>query len=384
MKVLHICNDYFGGPFYNEIFGEMELNGISNTVLVFIRKDQIKLYTRELSQKNSSELIVIPLDYVLSFIGRLFPSLRNVYVWKVLKKLGVNIEFDLLHAHTIYSNGSLAYYIHNRLGTPYVLSARNTDINTVLKYFQYQTGFVKKVLIRSSNVFSPAPSYVDKLKSILFDKSKELLPALNVIPNPVGEFWISNIGYPKVLPNKKSLNVLFVGEIADNKNIPFLISTFNNWSVNGFEFIIRIVGKVKQTKSGLKNYEELTKLLTGYPNVEFFRDVSDKTKLKEYYREADLFCMVSRHETFGLVYIESMSQGTPVLYTNGEGIDGYFAQGEVGYPVEYNDVNGAREKVTLILNNYSTISANCISYTKQFSKEKVTENYISCYKKWIK
>ena len=34
--------------------------------------------------------------------------------------------------------------------------------------------------------------------------------------------------------------------------------------------------------------------------------------------------MASFKETFGLVYFESMSQGTPLIFTKGQGIDGYF------------------------------------------------------------
>jgi len=385
MKVLHICNDYFGGAFYSQIFEEMKCAGIKNAILVFVRKDQIKLHRIDESQKNSTDLIVIPLNYYLSVLGRLFPTIRNAYILQVLKKRAITIDFDLIHAHTVYSNGSLAYYIHNRISIPYVVSIRNTDINSVLKYYVYQKEFVKKIITGSSKIFSPAPSYSSKLNMKLFANSSEKpLFSFAAIPNPLNEFWISNIGSPKSLTNKSYLRVLFVGEIAENKNIPFFIKTFSNWSYRNIKFSIRIIGKVKQSRKGLKYYETFRKMLHDYPEIELILDVSDKTIIKEYYRNADLFFMVSKHETFGLVYIEAMSQGTPVLYTKGEGIDGYFAESEVGYPVEYNNINCAREKVTLILNNYTSISENCIRWAKEFSKEQIVKQYINNYRECIK
>jgi glycosyltransferase involved in cell wall biosynthesis len=385
MKVLHICNDYFGGEFYSQIFEEMKRTGIKNAILVFARKDQIKLHKIEVSLKNSTDLIVVPLNFSFSVLGRLFPTIRNVYIWRVLKKRAIKIDFDLIHAHTVYSNGSLAYFIHNRINIPYVVSVRNTDINSVLKYFVYQKEFVKKIITGSSKIFSPAPSYSSKLNMKLFGNSSEnSLFSFDAIPNPLNEFWILNIGSPKRITNKSHLNVLFVGEIAENKNIPFIIKTFSNWTYRNIKFSVRIIGKLKQSRKGLEYYESFRKMLHGYPDVEFIRDVSDKMIMKEYYRSADLFFMVSKHETFGLVYIEAMSQGTPVLYTKGEGIDGYFSESEIGYPVEYNNINSAREKVLLILNNYTMISENCISRAKEFSKEQVVKRHIINYRKCIK
>ena len=43
--------------------------------------------------------------------------------------------------------------------------------------------------------------------------------------------------------------------------------------------------------------------------------------------------MPSRYETFGLVYGEAMSQGLPIIYSKGQGVDGYFKEGTVGYGV---------------------------------------------------
>ena len=52
-------------------------------------------------------------------------------------------------------------------------------------------------------------------------------------------------------------------------------------------------------------------------------------------------------KTFGLVYFESMSQGTPLIFTKGQGIDGYFV-GYIGYSVNPRSYD-AKSKVELLL-----------------------------------
>ena len=65
----------------------------------------------------------------------------------------------------------------------------------------------------------------------------------------------------------------------------------------------------------------------------------------KYFIESDIFVMPSRYETFGLVYVEALSQGLPVIYTRGQGFDGQIPDGEVGYSVKCNDVNEIAEKL---------------------------------------
>ena len=44
--------------------------------------------------------------------------------------------------------------------------------------------------------------------------------------------------------------------------------------------------------------------------------------------------MTSLGESFGLTYAEAMSQGVPVIYSKGQGFDGQFKEGVVGYHVD--------------------------------------------------
>ena len=64
------------------------------------------------------------------------------------------------------------------------------------------------------------------------------------------------------------------------------------------------------------SYAKKIKRLVGVYSefVSYLPETNDKNKLLEHYRSCDIFIMPSKTETFGLVYVEAMSQGLPCLY----------------------------------------------------------------------
>ncbi len=89
--------------------------------------------------------------------------------------------------------------------------------------------------------------------------------------------------------------------------------------------------------------------------------------------------MPSSPETFGLVYIEAMSQGTPIIYSKNAGIDLFFNEGEVGYSVWHNDTSEWTDTILKISENYSNISKNCYEISKKFTWEKAISKFIKIY-----
>lgn len=106
-----------------------------------------------------------------------------------------------------------------------------------------------------------------------------------------------------------------------------------------------------------------------------------REKILEIMDNCDIFVMPSHRETFGLVYIEAMSRGLPVVYTKGQGIDGFFEEGEIGYPVDPAETNAIVTAIENIIMNYSNISKNCIVNSKAFNWSSVSNEYIKLYNK---
>src|SRR5690606_11803671 len=87
----------------------------------------------------------------------------------------------------------------------------------------------------------------------------------------------------------------------------------------------------------------------------YYGKVYDKEQLLQIFRSCDIFAMPSRYESFGLVYVESMLQDLPVLYTHNEGIDGFYEEkiGEkvMGFSAE--EIKQKLETLMINFNNYS-------------------------------
>ena len=69
------------------------------------------------------------------------------------------------------------------------------------------------------------------------------------------------------------------------------------------------------------------------------------------YRKSDIFTMPSFHETFGLVYVEAISQGLPIIYTKGEEIEDFVEHNKTGLLVKPKDVDSLVKAMDYLLTN---------------------------------
>ena len=93
--------------------------------------------------------------------------------------------------------------------------------------------------------------------------------------------------------------------------------------------------------------------------------------------------MPSIHETFGLVYIEALSQGMKVLFSKNEGIDGVFDKkvGEAVNPLKVDDITKALRKLIKEPSKYDTLSKNEIM---QFDWTNIAKVYKDMYSNVLK
>jgi len=140
----------------------------------------------------------------------------------------------------------------------------------------------------------------------------------------------------KKYPGKK---VLFVGRFTYYKGIEYLIEASKKCCYHLF-----IVGQGS-------NETQLRSLARDNPNIHFFTAVDD---LLPFYNAADLFVLpsVARSEAFGIVQLEAMVCGLPVITTNlPSGVPEVQADGETGFIVEPKDTGALRKKIDYLLGN---------------------------------
>lgn len=370
MKIFHICSDYSKQALYNNLLTSISEKGVGQTIYVPVRsKEEIGKYYNE-NLKN--------IDYKYSHI--LNKTDRLLY-FKKIRKVENNVlqnyvmdNYSMIHAHFLFSDGGVAYNLYKKFKIPYVVAVRNTDINFFFKYFIHLRKFALEILSNADQIVFLSPKYKEFLLEnyVPIEQRDVLKKKMVVIPNGVNEFWLTEGGVSKNIDS--SIRFLYIGDFTKNKNIQFTIKALKKLKGENLNLQFDIVG------SGGK-YEEKIKLLIKENEswINYHGRIHDLEKLKSIYNSSHIFVMPSKTETFGVVYIEALSQGLPVIYTEGQGIDGFYPDGEIGYGVKYDDLEDFILKIRLIIKRYSEMSYMSIQKSKNFSWDKISDRYIEIY-----
>ena len=295
--------------------------------------------------------------------------------WKIYKDviLTLNVpSYDLIHAHSLFSNGYIAMKLKEKFGIPFVVAVRDTDVNTFFRRMPHLRRMGRAILQAASKVVFLSEPYRDHLvENYVEEQYKEVISSKSVvIPSGIADFWFSNKGEAKTLESKKGIKVLLVGRISKRKNIPKILEALNILKKRGYEIRFTAVGQIDD--------KDIHQAILNEDFAEYVAPVQ-KEQLLNIYRQHDIFVMPSITETFGLVYPEAMSQGLPVIYTRGQGFDGQFPEGAVGYSVNCFDYNQIANKILDIVKNYDALSTRCLFLCKKFDWDIIAKTYKAVY-----
>ncbi|HTO38183.1 MAG TPA: glycosyltransferase family 4 protein [Brumimicrobium sp.] len=229
----------------------------------------------------------------------------------------------MIHAHTWYSDGGVAYLLSKKYNIPYIVTIRNSDLNVFQKYLIHERLFGRKILENAKNVILIAASYKKRVIELLslYKIKNSLLSKLQIIPNGVDAYWINNALEKKTKIENKIFNILFIGKFNRGKNVLALQKAISEINKKEKRVHLHLIG------GGGNVHTEVLKQVNLYKEIMTYHGkIFDLSKLKEHFENADIFAMPSKHETFGLVYVEAMLQGLPILYTAKEGIDGLYQE----------------------------------------------------------
>jgi len=365
INILHICSYYYGTKLYKNLMNNLLKLNLDLTVYAPCEYN----YNYERNEK-----------YLIS--SKCFKKWHRLFFFKKYNKIYNDLEgkidvkkYDMIHAHSLFANGYVAYKLSKKYNIPYIVAVRNTDINVFFKYFFFLKKLGKKILKNASSVIFLSDSYKQYVTDKYIDvcEKEEFLNKAMVIPNGIDDEWFdSNISSKSM--NEKNINLVFTGRIDKNKNV---FTTIKSCEIlkNKYNVTFTIIGK-----NCIKNFD---KKIERFDYVKYL-GVKNIEEIKKIYKNADIFVMPSRFETFGLVYVEAMSQGLPIIYTKGQGFDGYYKDGVVGYSVKYNDYQEIAKNIEKIIKNYSKISDRCIKHSNEFKWCDIAKQYYNLYTKIYK
>lgn len=373
MKLLQICNDFAGSKVHCNLAKQLDEKNINQVLYCPVREES-------LVGKNKFDGKHI--EFIYSFcIKSWYKYAYHYKAFKLYKDLKRNVDLssvNIIHAHTLFSDGVLAYKAHKEYGLPYVVAVRNTDVNDYIRLMRhcYHTG--REILLNAEKVFFISAALKKK-----FEDSKFVVPILEKVkhkfvlqPNGIDNYWHGHISHDE----RRGHDILYVGDFSANKNVVRLAeAVLELRKENGFNDVrLKIVGgEVKG--GGRRNDGKTQAVIDANPEaIMALGKIYDKDKLSEVMRSCSVFAMPSIYETFGLVYLEALSQNLPVVYTKGQGIDGMFDD-TVGIGVNPLSVEEIKNALKLILQDSIKYSNQHVCFD-DFKWSEIAGKYISMYK----
>ena len=355
MVVDHICVN-FGAPLFQEFFLALNKNNIEQNVF-YPRNSKHRIVDSDTPYRVDTPL-------VLNQLTRISFSKKRRILKQQYDPLFHRNKPDIIHAHTLFSDGSLAFHYYCKYGTPYIVAIRATDIDHFLKFKPWLKSYGKQILDHARYVVFISPSLKRKFQQIYGDgyESKSL-----IIPNGINSSFLIPGEYRKKVTHTP-LELLYVGSFLKRKNVPALINLVKNLPAR-----LTIVG------SGGDDEKKVLQIIRNSDKINYLGQIKDQSRLTQIYKQSDIFIMTSLGETFGLVYIEAMSQGLPVIYSKNTGIDGFFEEGAIGFGVSPGSESQMKSGINRIVSNYQEISENCLAEAKTFNWATIAEKYSDMY-----
>lgn len=227
-----------------------------------------------------------------SFKKQLFPTIKKIRNFVKDNKIDVLIDVDsILCVFTVPALMGLTInhicWEHFNFKTN--LGSRYRDLGRFLA-----TKFCDYIVVLTK-----------KDKEFWEDGIKNIRARIIVIPNP------TPYEYNNYIPNFDNKIVLAVGRLTFQKGFDLLLQAWKQVVSVKEDWKLQIVGN-GEDESKLKN---LANQLNIIDSVEF---IPATQNIAEYYQSASIFCLSSRFEGFGMVILEAMSFGLPVVSFNCE------------------------------------------------------------------
>lgn len=357
--ILHIAPDYINKPLYPRLLEALATHDIAKAQYVYACDN-----TGQTSPNVPDNVHIV--DHSFSPLERLLFFPKQRYLLRDIESVVPFKQVQLIHAHTLFSSGYMAYRLNQKYGIPYIVAVRNTDVNVFFKHMPHLRRLGQRIAAHAQKIIFISPAYEKQVIGKYLPE--ELANQSVVIPNGIDRLFLEHTSHHSL---SEPIRLIYVGRMEKAKNVHTIIQVTDTLRQEGLPVKLCLVGSMTDP-----SYKALIEARKDY--IEW-HDQCDKEHVMTFLRQNDIFIMPSFVETFGLVYAEAMSQGLPVLYTRGQGFDGFFPEGEVGYSVAPTDVADIADKVKRIVRDYDEPAARCTMCAKRFDWQQIAREYSSIY-----
>lgn len=175
---------------------------------------------------------------------------------------------------------------------------------------------------------------------------------------------------------KKPLKLIYVGQVTYRKGIHHLLKVMETFSKE--DVILKIAGGYSKDSKLYQKYKNM-------PNIEFLGFVT-RDRLAKEYQSADVFVFPTLGEGYGLVVLEAMSCGVPVISSDHAGGNDAITPYEDGLVFKAGDDDELRKSIQWFIDHpdrLPELSRNAHIKSLSFSWEKYYSNVARLVRRWM-
>ncbi len=244
-------------------------------------------------------------------------------------------------------------------------------------------------LIALENATARTAKHVHAISSAILEKVRKdyAVGAVNAVVAPLGIRDRSGEFKSRRAPNDRRLKVLFVGRMERRKGVDLLLTAAEKICKDHPQVDFILAGKdTPNTETGKTYREAFVKDHAAEPEllerVQFTGAVSE-AELYQLYADCDVFCLPSRYESFGLVLLEAMLFGKPVIGCAIGGMQEIVEVGGNGYLAEVDDAASLEQCLRRLIENDEVRQRfgerSRALFVEKFSSDIMVENALQFY-----
>ncbi|MDC7240545.1 MAG: glycosyltransferase [Spirochaetales bacterium] len=374
------------GIFFRDQGIALQKDGHKVTV-AFVETRSVKKIFNDLFQKKEwRPCSYISHSAIKEYRSRIYNLLLKIPYgkeWLIYLRLKKQIELieeregkiDIIHLHSFVSHGLGVSHICNNKKIPYVMTEHYSKIDSnTLKW--YQNRIIKRIGNTASYLIAVGDGGAEYIRNLTGRK-------VEVIPNMVNVSQFT----PKTISLKSKSNgikILSVGHLNYRKGFDLLIQAFTQVHKRYPEAELTIAGggcQLKNLKNQIRNIEKTNSSIQG--KIKLIGEVQ-RNDLPELIESSSLFALASRDEPFGVVLIEALAMGKPVVATANMG-PRKIVNNDCGLLVENNNATSIASGIIDLIENLNAYdSAKIRDYCiKNFSETTVVKKLNDIYFKIV-
>ena len=312
---------------------------------------------------------IIPSIFIPSLTG------KNQIKLDALQKAIDSFQPDVIHVHLFESliavsqlkhNAHLIVHFHDNM-----VQFENFSLRTVFSKRKITNFFEKCIVLRGLKhhkvTYVGISTDTFKFMSKVLPKKSTKTKILNAIDTK-RFFPIKNIQEDKTKKKSSPTELTMIGSLVDKKGQQLAIETIEVLKKRKVSVFLNLLGDGPKRKE----LEQLSKNLKVQDLIRFHGNVNHP---EEYLWRSSLYLHTAKYEPLGLVILEAMAAGLPVICTDGRGNRDLMKDGENGFLINSRNPKDLADKIQYLLEN-DEVRERMGNYAQNFAKAYDIHNYV--------